>query len=170
MSREARQFVRFLFLRVDPLWRRLSTDERGASLAEFGDLVGRWEDRILLRTFSTIGMRGDCDFMLWQVSERLEDFQELASEIAASPLGAYLETAYSYLSMTKHSTYVLDHTHPGQEGSRLVIAPGNARYLFVYPFWKTRPWYALPFAERQRMMNVHIALGHKYTSVKIHTT
>ncbi len=170
MSKERRQFVRFLFLRVDPVWRRLPADEREADLTEFGNLVARWEDRILLRTFSTVGMRGDCDFMLWQVSHRLEDFQGLAAEIAASQLGAYLETAYAYLSMTKHSTYVTEHTHAGQEGSRLVIAPGDACYLFVYPFVKTRPWYALPFAERQRMMNVHIALGHKYPSVKIHTT
>ena len=71
MSKEQRQFVRFLFLRVDPLWRRLPAGEREASLAEFGDLIATWEDRILLRTFSTVGMRGDCDFMLWQVSERL---------------------------------------------------------------------------------------------------
>jgi chlorite dismutase len=117
-----------------------------------------------------IGMRGDCDFMLWQVSENLDDFQEAASDVASSALGAYLETPYSYLSMTKHSMYVSEHVHSDQEGTRLTIAPGGSRYLFVYPFVKTRPWYALSQSERQRIMSAHIATGHKYPTVKLNTT
>ncbi len=72
--------------------------------------------------------------------------------------------------MTKHSMYVSEHTHEGQEGTRLTIAPGGAKYLFVYPFVKTRTWYLLSQAERQRIMTVHIAMGHKYPTVKINTT
>lgn len=170
MARERRQYVRFAFYRVQPEWRRLPASERVATRSEIADIVDRWAARILLRTYSTMGMRGDCDFMLWQVSENLDDFQEAAADIASSELGAYLETPYSYLSMTKHSMYVSDHVHPDQEGTRLTIAPGGARYLFVYPFLKTRAWYTLPQAERQRIMNVHIATGHKYPTVKLNTT
>ena len=72
--------------------------------------------------------------------------------------------------MTKHSMYVSEHVHPDQEGTRLTIAPGESRYLFVYPFVKTRAWYLLPQSERQRIMNEHIAIGHKYPRVKINTT
>jgi nitrite reductase/ring-hydroxylating ferredoxin subunit len=43
-------------------------------------------------------------------------------------------------------------------------------YLFVYPFVKTRAWYALPKEERQRMMDAHIAIGRKYPTVKLNTT
>ena len=43
-------------------------------------------------------------------------------------------------------------------------------YLIVYPFVKTRDWYLLPMSERQRIMNEHIAIGHKYPRVKINTT
>jgi chlorite dismutase len=35
---------------------------------------------------------------------------------------------------------------------------------------KTRDWYLLPMTERQRIMNEHIAIGHKYPRVKINTT
>jgi chlorite dismutase len=136
----------------------------------FAGVVDSWDERILLRTYSTLGMRGDCDFMLWQVSENLDDFQEVASDVASAELGAYLETPYSYLSMTKHSMYVSEHVHPDQEGTRLTIAPGGSRYLFVYPFVKTRAWYLLPQSERQRIMSVHIATGHKYPTVKLNTT
>jgi len=170
VAQESRQFVRFAFYRTDPLWRRLRAAERDSAREEFVRIIKGWSDRILLRTYSTIGTRGDCDFLLWQVSTELGDFQALASDVLSSQLGAYLGTSYSYLSMTKHSTYVAEHVHSEQEGTRLVIAPGGSRYLFVYPFVKTRAWYALPFAERQRMMNLHIATGHKYPSVKLNTT
>lgn len=169
-TRERRQYVRFAFYRVDPAWRRLPAQARSDAREEFKEQIDRWAQRILLRTYSTLGTRGDCDFMIWQVSEQLNDFQDLASDICSSDFGAYLEMAYSYLSMTKHSTYVSEHTHPDQEGTRLLVAPGNARYLFVYPFVKTRAWYTLPYPERQRMMNAHIAMGHKYPTVKINTT
>lgn len=170
MASERRQYVRFAFYRLDPAWRRLSAADRDSGRQELGNIMERWADRILLRTYSTIGTRGDCDFLVWQVSTELDDFQAMASDIASSEMGAYLDTPYSYLSMTKHSTYVKDHVHPDQEGTRLVIAPGDCKYLFVYPFVKTRAWYTLPFAERQRMMNKHISSGHKYPSVKINTT
>jgi chlorite dismutase len=170
MARERRQFVRFAFYRLAPEWRRLEASERAAMRDAFAEIVDTWGDRILLRTYSTLGMRGDCDFMLWQVSEDLDDVEELASDVASSDLGAYLETPYSYLSMTKHSMYVSEHAHPDQEGTRLTIAPGGSRYLFVYPFVKTRGWYLLPQSERQRIMNVHIATGHKYPTVKLNTT
>ncbi len=170
MNRERRQYVRFAFYRVGPEWRRLSPSEREDARAEFADVIEGWEQRMLLRTYSMIGTRADCDFLVWQVTENLDNFSELAADINSSELGAYLETPYSYLSMTKHSMYVDEHVHEGQEGSRLTIAPGGSKYLFVYPFLKTRAWYLLPQAERQRIMSAHIAMGHKYPTVKINTT
>ena len=44
------------------------------------------------------------------------------------------------------------------------------RYLFVYPFLKTREWYLLDAARRQEMMDVHIKVGHAFPSVKLNTT
>jgi chlorite dismutase len=40
----------------------------------------------------------------------------------------------------------------------------------VYPFVKTRAWYRLSKEERQRQMDEHIAMGHRFPSVKINTT
>ena len=51
-----------------------------------------------------------------------------------------------------------------------MIQPSDARYLFVYPFIKSREWYQLPAVRRQEMMTAHIAIGHKYPSVKINTS
>jgi len=170
MAGEPRQFVRFAFYMLEPEWRRLPASERDEQRSDFAHIVDEWADRILVRSYSTIGTRGDCDFMIWQVSPNLDDIQAFASDVLSSDLGAYLTTPYHYLSMTKHSTYVSEHVHEGQEGSRLTIAPGGSKYLFVYPFTKTRPWYRLPMNERQRIMNAHIAMGHRYPTVKINTT
>ena len=46
----------------------------------------------------------------------------------------------------------------------------NRPYLFVYPFVKTHEWYQLPMQERQRMMEEHFEVGHKYPEVKVHTS
>jgi nitrite reductase/ring-hydroxylating ferredoxin subunit len=40
----------------------------------------------------------------------------------------------------------------------------------VYPFIKTRAWYALPKPERQRMMDEHVRVGRKYPTIRLNTT
>jgi chlorite dismutase len=169
-SAEARQYVRYAFYRVRPEWRSRSAVEREKDRCETLDILQSFADRmVVLRTYSTVGTRGDCDFLIWSVSPRLDDLAELSTALNRSRLGPFLETPHSYLAMTKRSVYVKGHQHEGQEGSRLRVVPGKARYLFVYPFWKTRAWYRLPLEQRQTMMNEHIRVGHRYPSVKINT-
>ena len=43
-------------------------------------------------------------------------------------------------------------------------------YVFVYPFVKSREWYALPAQQRWRIMQGHIAVGREYPGVDNHTT
>lgn len=166
-----RQFVKFSFFKVAPEWRRLEAATRERQAAEFGDLVRTWQARNLIRTYTTVGTRGDVDFLIWQVSIELADIQRMASEMLGTGLGGWLTTPYSYLSMTKHSTYVEKYAGPNEDRfTRLTLAPGDHTYLFVYPLTKMREWYALPHDERQQIMNQHIAIGATYSSVKINTT
>ena len=129
-----------------------------------------YSKRMILKIYSLVGTRADSDFMLWTISERLEDFQGLVSELLKSDFGRYLSLSYSYLSMTRRSEYIRDHKHPGQEGDSLKKVPGDSKYLFVYPFVKKREWYNLPMEERHSMMMEHIRVGHKYPTVKINTS
>lgn len=166
-----RQMVKFTFFKVAPEWRRLDIDTRERQMAEFAGVVEAWSGRNLIRCYSTVGMRGDTDFMLWQVAYELDDIQQMAGELLGTEMGGYLTTPYSYLSMTKHSAYVEKYAGPGQDrATRLSIAPGAHKYLFVYPLTKMREWYSLPPEERQQIMNHHIAVGASYSSVKINTT
>jgi chlorite dismutase len=166
-----RQVVKFTFFKVAPEWRRLDGVARERQLAEFADVVDSWRGRSLVRTYSTIGTRGDTDFMVWQVSYDLEDIQRMAGELLGTSLAGYLTTPYSYLSLTKHSAYVEKYAGPGEDrATRLTLAPGEHKYLFVYPLTKMREWYGLAMADRQQIMNQHIAIGATYSSVKINTT
>ncbi|MFN2568941.1 MAG: chlorite dismutase family protein, partial [Candidatus Dormibacteria bacterium] len=170
----ARQFVRFSFLRVAPAWRARPVEERARDRTEVVELIqdAAAREGVVLRTYSLVGTRGDADLMIWQVSDDLAHFHELSAALNRTRMAPFLETPHHYLAMTKRSTYVERHEHAGQEGrsNRLVISPTGRRYLFVYPFVKTRAWYRLGKEERQRQMSEHIAMGHRFPSVKINTT
>ncbi len=168
--RQGRQYLKYTFYKLLPSWREASEGEREEARLEFSKILYQYDERMIVKSFCLLGTRGDCDFMLWTISERLEDFQDLLSDLSKSRLGRFVTTSYSYLSMTRRSEYIRDHRHPGQEGDALKKVPGNAKYLFVYPFIKKREWYNLSPEERHRMMMDHIRTGHKFPSVKINTS
>ncbi len=168
---EKRQFVNFMFMKVDPTWRQLPEKEREHDKAALSELYQKWQgdSRIILRSYSNVGIRPDTDLMLWRISYDLDVIQQMSAEFNRTGLGRYLTPSYSYLSMTKRSQYD-DKEHPAHHDARLRIVPGRAKYIFVYPFVKTRPWYLLDINERQRVMDEHIQVGNKYNRVKINTT
>jgi len=155
---------------VDPAWRRLPEEERKRGKSELIEVVKSFEPDMLVICYSMVGIRGDCDFMLWRISYDLTAFQEMTAKMFSTGLGKYLTVPYSYIAMTKRSTYVREHVHADQEGTRLRLTPGQFKFLFVYPFVKTRAWYRLSQATRQGMMNEHIEIGHKYPTVRLNTT
>lgn len=165
---ERRQVVRFAFYKLDSAWRRLSAERQASAKLEFGETIESFAGRLLLRPYGLVGIRGDCDFLLWQVAEDLDSLVALQTALNRTDLGAYLAVPYSYLAMTRRSIYEF----PEDAGapSRLVIRPSDARYLFVYPFIKTRSWYMLPKPERQVMMDEHVRVGRKYPSIRLNTT
>jgi chlorite dismutase len=165
-----RQCVNFAFYKVDSAWRRLPKEEREVSKKEFAGAVDEWRQSLLLIPYSTVGIRADTDFMLWRIGDSLDLFQEMSRQLNRTALGQYLTTPHSLIAMTKRSIYVDKHIHPGQEGRRARVVPGEYRYLFVYPFVKTRDWFLLPIERRQEMMDVHIEVGHRFPSVKLNTT
>ncbi len=158
------QYVAYTCFKVDPAWRRLPIEERAAGKDAFAEVVERWAERMEgLRSYSTVGVRPDCDFFLWKITERYADLGELGSELNSTPLAGWLETSYSYLATTKASQYT-------NARRARKITPRDSPYLVVYPFVKVRPWYALPVEERQRAMDEHIRIGHEFASIHNHTT
>lgn len=167
MARESRQCARFLLLKLDPAWRRLSPATQLAHKREFGTAIRRFHARLLLRSYSLSGTRGDSDLMLWMVADQLETFQSLQTVLFSTGLGSYLSIAYSYLGMTRRSIYAFPDL-PAAE-SHIELRPQDTRFLFLYPFVKTREWYALPLERRQQMMDEHVRIGRKYPAIRLNT-
>ncbi len=169
-AKQPRQLVRFTFYKLDPQWYRLSEDVRERGKRELREMFAEFEQRTLMRSYGLYGLRADCDFMLWQATYDLDDLQAVSSRIRRSAMGPYLGETRAFLSMTKRSDYVGKQARGVTHDPRLVIEPSDKKYLFVYPFVKTRAWYALPLEDRKRMMNEHIRVGTTYPSVKLNTT
>src|SRR5688572_21435268 len=165
-----RQFVSFAFFKINPAIRQLADDAKWQARSEFLKLFQTpWQNMMCL-TYSTAGLKADCDFLLWRISSTPDAFQDQQATINKSRLGGFLSMPYSFLSMTKRSMYIdkLDPFHTAE--SRTHIIPGKRKYLFIYPFVKSRDWYLLPLEKRQEIMDVHIKVGNKYPSVKLNTT
>jgi chlorite dismutase len=164
-----RQFVTFSFFHARPEWRTLDAEVKTQAKREFAELVESYKRDLLINAYSIVGLRANADFMLWRIGYSLDPLQEMSGKINGTALGRYLEVTQSFLSMTKRSMYI-DKDNPEHVEDRLHIVPGKSKYLFVYPFVKTRNWYTLPVEQRQEMMDEHIRVGSKYRSVKLHTT
>src|SRR4051794_27377142 len=100
--------------------------------------------------------------MLLSQATSLERIHEFHVILAQSGLMKWCSIPYSFLAMTKPSEY--------SDESRLEVRPGKGKYLFVYPFVKTRAWYTLPAGERWRIMQEHIKVGREYPSVDLNTS
>jgi chlorite dismutase len=164
-----RQFVSFTFYHARPEWRLLDEPAKAEARREFAAVVEECRAKLLMHTYSIAGLRANADFMIWRIGYSLDPIQEMTARLNGTVLGRYLEVTQSFLSMTKRSMYI-DKDNPEHVEDRLHIVPGRSKYLFVYPFVKTRQWYALGVEERQTMMDEHIRVGSKYRSVKLHTT
>jgi chlorite dismutase len=157
-----RHFVKYTFFAVDPAWRRLDDAERARHKREFLAACEDFASERLLRAFSLVGTRGDADMMLLSQATNLERIHEFHVVLAQSGLMKWCHTPYSYLAMTKPSEY--------SDDSRLEVRPAHSKYLFVYPFVKTREWYGIDPKERWRIMQEHIRVGREYPSIDLNTS
>ncbi len=156
-------FSQFVFFKLDLSWHRQDERTRAEGIRQFVELAGAPGSGIESKAYSTVGLRADVDFFLWNRAERLEDLQELAGRLTRTSLGRFLHTPHLYISLYRESPYpkLKDHEAPKLQ---------EPKYLFVYPFVKMRSWYHLPMEERSKAMREHIAIGHKYESVRVNTS
>lgn len=168
-DRSPRQFLNYAFYKVDPALRRLPAAARAEARDEFQELVTRWGDsgNVILRTYSLVGLRGDCDFMLWRIANDPLCFQQMQAQMNRAVFGAYLTQPYNFLSVQRRSQYV---NRIEGSGEGLELLPGQGKYLFVYPFVKTRAWYALSPHARQGMMDEHIQASNPFKGVRLNTS
>jgi chlorite dismutase len=157
-----RHFVKYTFLQVDPAWRRLDADRRAADKREFLAACEDFAADHLLQSFSLVGTRGDADLLLLAEAENLDRIHEFHVVLQQSGLMKWCAQPHSFLGMRKASEYSDDERHRPRAF--------RGKYVFVYPFVKTRAWYALDRDERWRIMQEHIRVGRETPTVDNHTT
>ncbi|MDX1441655.1 MAG: chlorite dismutase family protein [Nitrosopumilaceae archaeon] len=120
---------------------------------------------IMFRSYSTLGLRSDADFLFWFAAKNVEEIQNVISKIYLTVFGKYIVPSQTYLSCTRPSVYA-------RKGRTISFIAGNEpkKYVIVYPFTKTREWYLLSQEERQKMMDEHIDISQNYPDVILNTT
>ncbi len=155
-------YFNFVFFKLDSKWRWMADLAKEESAKEVASVMQG--TGASLRTYSTLGIRDDADFVFWFCSKDVESIQNAVSKLYRTVFGKYLIPSRSYLSCTRPSQYAK------AAPSAFVQGEESKQYIIVYPFTKTREWYLLPMQERQRMMDEHIVIGRKYPDVVLNTT
>lgn len=156
-------FFNFSFFKIDPKWRWMADLAKEESAKEIEQVIRN--SKIKCRTYSTLGLRDDAEFLLWFASESIEEIQSVISKMYTTVFGKYIIPSHVYLSSTRPSIYA-------KTGRALAFVAGEEpkKYAIVYPFIKTRDWYLLPLEQRKKMMDEHIEVGHKFPQVSLNTT
>jgi chlorite dismutase len=160
-----RQFINFMFLRVNPDWRKLDNETKNIFKSEFQSVFNNYRDQFLLFTYSLIGFDSKADMMFWRIGTSLDGIQDMTAQLYRTNLGSYLETPDNYLSVTKRMMFTGD----GTEG-RYRIPAGTTKYHFVYPCSKHKDWHEMSNEDRDEMIEQNFMVGKKFPNIKIHLT
>ncbi|MGH9879383.1 MAG: chlorite dismutase family protein, partial [Nitrososphaerales archaeon] len=158
-----RRFFNFSFFKIDLKWRWMNDATKQESAKEFISIMNS-ANGVQYRSYSTLGLREDADFLLWFISDSLDKTQDVIAKLYTTVLGKYLIPSYNYLSATRPSPY--------SSGAVPSIVKGEqpSHYAIVYPFIKSREWYLLPLEDRKKMMSEHIMVGKKFPTVRLNTS
>ena len=160
---DGQYFFNFSFFKIDPKWRWLADLAKAESAKEVDNVIRN--SGIKFRSYSTLGLRDDADFLFWFAAKSVEEIQDVISKIYLTVFGKYIVPSHVYLSCTRPSIYA-------KKEKTISFVSGNEpkKYVVVYPFIKTRELYLLPREQRQKMMDEHINVSQKYPGVILNTT
>ncbi|MGD9561667.1 MAG: chlorite dismutase family protein [Pyrinomonadaceae bacterium] len=164
-----KQFVNFMFFRVNPSWRKLDRETKSIFKREFQSVHDSYQDDFLLYSYSLVGFDSKADLMLWRIGLSLDRIQDMTARLFRTSLGSFLETAENYLAVTKRMSFIPS-DGPGDPPSRYHVVAGSGKYHFVYPCAKHSDWYDKPGDERDALMEENFMVGQKFPNIRIHLT
>ncbi|HEX2680358.1 MAG TPA: chlorite dismutase family protein [Candidatus Dormibacteraeota bacterium] len=153
--------VQALALGLDPAWRTLDPEQRCRSAEDLCAAITA-SSPVTTFTYSTIGLKVGVDLMLWSLAPSLEELETKNARVLRSGMGARMTVQHSFLGIIRPSQYV---KRPTQQEQSMFTGERSA-YLIVYPFTKSTDWYLLGQGERQKVMNEHMKVGHRYQQVR----
>ena len=164
-----KQFVSFIFFRVNPDWRKLEGETKEVYKAEFQDIYNQFTEELLLFSYSLVGFDSKADLMFWRIGTSLDLIQDMTAKLYRTNFGSFLETTDTHLSMTKKMMFVPPDVQEGVE-NRYYVKAGEKKYHFVYPCAKNHQWQEKTSEERDSMVEENFMVGKKFKNIKIHLT
>lgn len=153
-------FHAYIFLETDSSFYTQSLAKQKKARAELLVFFKKYPT-LLVASYVLTPFKQQTRIMLWLSAKGVEEIQDFSNALLHTELGVYLRVSYSYLGMTRPSTY------NSRGSSERAISTSSKRlpYLIVYPFTKTTAWYALPFEDRKKMMIEHMITAHKSEAI-----
>lgn len=164
-----KQFVNFIFFRVNPEWRKLDAEKKVLYKTEFEKVFDVYRKDLLLFSYSLVGFDSKADLMFWRIGDSLDLIQEMTAKLYRTELGSFLETTDNYLAVTKKMMFIAPDENINSE-SRYHVKAGEKKYHFVYPCAKNRDWYDKTGEERENLIEENFMVGTKFRTIKIHMT
>lgn len=165
-----KQFVNFMFFRINPEWRRLNNETKKVFKSEFIKIFNEYKSELLLFSYSLVGFDSKADLMFWRIGTSLDLIQEMTAQLYRTNLGSYMETADNYLSVTRKMMFVSPERENNSCEDRFHIIAGDKKYHFLYPCSKHSDWYDKSEEERESLIKENFMVGKKFSNIKIHMT
>jgi chlorite dismutase len=163
VSADDQIYIQALALGLDPVWRRLSDEERHEDGCRFAEAHGASElESVRSIAYSSVGLEPGVDFLLWRMAPSVDALETTAAGLLRSGLGRWLTVRHSLIGRIGPSQYVRKPTDQEQS----LFSGERSRYLVVYPFTKSTDWYLLSKEARQGVMNEHMRVGHEYPTIR----
>lgn len=154
-------------------WKETPSEEREQIMAEFMNLLDKWETNQLARqgsyaVYSILGQKADL-MMMW-LRPTMEELSEIETAFNKTRMAEFTIPAYSYVSVVELSNYLAkEGTDPEDDPrirARLKPVLPKSKYVCFYPMDKRREgndnWYMLSMEERREMMKGHGLIGREY--------
>ncbi len=164
-KKSASIYSSFMFVKLQPEFRRLISNEKLAAKQEFENMVGSCQEKLFLRTYMVSGLRADSDILFWRMSDDLAYLQDTCSRTFSSGAGRYLTPVHSFLGV-----------HHGPESTALKkdldfgFLPkdtfGRHRYMLLHPVVKAHTWYELSEVERENLMAERAIVVNRFREIQ----
>ncbi|MCG2724783.1 MAG: chlorite dismutase family protein [Elusimicrobia bacterium] len=156
----------FMFLKLDPAFRRLVSNEKLSAKQEFENVIARCQEKLFLRTYLINGLRSDCDLLFWRISNDLEHLQDMCAKTFSAGIGKYFNATHSFIGL-----YNLKE-HAFKKDLDFGFIPkdifGKFKFMLVHPVVKSQLWYELSDEERRNLISERQKVISNYNDVSEH--
>ncbi len=164
-KKTANVYSSFMFVKMQPEFRRLISNEKIAAKQEFENMIGSAQEKLFLRTYMVSGLRSDADILFWRMSDDLAYLQETGARTFSAGAGRYFTPTYCYLGVHEGA----DPAVPKKDlefGFLPKETFGRHRYMLFHPVVKAHTWYELSDDERAKLQAARSQVVSRYKDIQ----